>query len=424
MKLEHVSIRSYEDLEKVGDPRLRKWLQGSYTNLVTMNVVHRVFVGWYNWLQEHGGPEIVNKSPDELAKLQNELNRKSQQNDNEDNTLIFSYLVRCLQESDWSYGFKRKVYSTVKGFFDFSCANSGGFPKLANGQRGVLKGEANYEKKSMEAFEGILKEVVGASDKCHQAVFSIMAASGMGEGELIKFSKHGIKPLMDQLENPIRVGNVELIEVKLGSRKQNIDKPYFSYIGGHALEWLKIWAQERKERAKSRGDFPNDVFVTTFDTPLTVANLYEYWKNCLIRKGRYAVQHGRGRKRTGSNPHLIRHLFLTKWEESKAKRSFGDYFLGHFEKLPYNEIHESRDKRIREYVKALPFIDVWAEKKIDEEIEQLQAKVRELEAGKNDKVADLEARLKAYEEQQGKILKLLESKNVELGELDKLEKEE
>jgi hypothetical protein len=52
----------------------------------------------------------------------------------------------------------------------------------------------------------------------------------------------------------------------------------------------------------------------------------------------------------------------------------------------------------------------------------LDEKLR-LEAGKN-KVAELEARLKAYEEQQGKILKLLESKNVELGELDKLEKEE
>jgi integrase len=53
----------------------------------------------------------------------------------------------------------------------------------------------------------------------------------------------------------------------------------------------------------------------------------------------------------------------------------------------------------------------------------LDEKLR-LEAGKNDKVAELEARLKAYEEQQGKILKLLESKNVELRELDKLEKEE
>jgi hypothetical protein len=409
MRMGHVSIKSSKDLEKVSDPRVRKWLQGSYTNPVTMNVVHRVFVGWYNWLQDHGGPEVVDKSPDELVKLQNELNRKSQQSDDEDNTLIFGYLVRCLQESDWSYGFKRKVYSTVRGFFDSSCANTGGFPKLSNGQRGVLKGEMNYEKKSMEDFEGILKEVVGASDRCHQAVFAIMAVSGMGEGELIQFSKRGIKTLMEQIRNPPRVGNAELIEVKLGSRKQNLDKPYYSYIGGHALQWLKIWIQEREQRSKDRGDFPNDVFVTTFDTPLTVANLYEYWKNCLIRKGRYVVQHGRGRKRTGSNPHLIRHLFLTKWEESKAKRSFGDYFLGHFEKLPYNEIHESRDKRIKEYGKALPFVDVWAEKKIDEEIEQLQAKIHELEAKKSGEVEELRAEVRKSREELVRVARLVEA---------------
>lgn len=352
---------------EMGDGKVAEWLNG-YRNVRTRAVVSRIFNKFMEWLSVNGG-ELSGKSPTEIWKMQRELNRQNILNEDVNNRLILNVVLDYIETGgDWTSGYKRRVFYTIKSFIDYP--NGGALPPVLNGEKMIFRSEKSVDTVEMETFRQTVRDVVGACDNCHRAIYSIMAVSGMGPGEVVYLSGLGLDYMRRTLSNPVS-RDPEVIEIKLPSRKGNVGRPYHTYVGGAPLRFLKNYLDERTEMKSSQ----SELFLTNFGTPVRANNVQEYWKCTLVRLRKYKVQPGRGGKRTGQNPHLLRHLFRTSWSISRARREVGEYSMGHFEKLPYDEITKSQKVRVKEYLKALPHLDLWTDVTItpaDEKIEELQ----------------------------------------------------
>ncbi len=359
---------------EVTDGKAQEWLS-SYRNKKTRGVVTRIFNKFMEWVSVNGG-DLSSKSPTEIWKYQHELNRQNMLNEDVNNRLILNVILTYLEEGgEWTTGYKKRVYYALKSFIDYP--NGSVLPPVLNGEKNIFRSEKSVDTVEMDKFRQVVRDIVGASDNCHKAIYSLMAVSGMGPGEIVYLGSLGVDAVKKAMNSPVN-RDPEIIELKLPSRKGNIGHPYHTYIGGGPLHFLKVYLDEREEM-----DTPlKEVFVTNFDTPVTANNIHEYWRNVLIRTRKYKSQPGRGGKRTGMNPHLIRHLFRTSWSISGARREMGEYSLGHFEKLPYDEITKNQKIRVKEYIKALPHLDLWTDTPptlMDEKIAEQQKKIAELE---------------------------------------------
>jgi hypothetical protein len=109
--------------------------------------------------------------------------------------------------------------------------------------------------------------------------------------------------------------------------------------------------------------------------------------------------------RYGISLHQLRDVLKTQWAQTSADKTVIDYILGHqVDTNNYLKLGSIEKYLLQEYRKAEPMISPISNPTPDKvdlsEVERLKRKLDELEAGKNDKVAEMEARLKAYEEQQ------------------------
>ncbi|MGD0804039.1 MAG: hypothetical protein ABSA11_08215 [Candidatus Bathyarchaeia archaeon] len=112
--------------------------------------------------------------------------------------------------------------------------------------------------------------------------------------------------------------------------------------------------------------------------------------------------------RYGKNPHELRDTFRTRWHKSGADSLAAEFFMGHVvDPLGYNKAMEDIDYTRREYRKAERWLNVLSEdpSKVDAgEVEDLQAKIRELEAhdaemrNNQTRMASIEAQLNTIQQ--------------------------
>ena len=350
--------------EQVIDPDVRSWLDTRYPDSqATAQVSLIIWNKYYEWLQTDGDPRLRGKSPGELADLQETLNKASNRRERQNQYIILNSILEFIrQRTNTRTGYNLKCYSSISSFFtQWGCE----LPKLEKGMLHTFKGKQKVQKKLTNE---VLKSVVYASDPCHRAVYSIMALSGLGLGEVTKWSDS------NDLGERITVDGVNLVEVVLGARKTNVEGEFKILFGGSALKYYDQWLQVRPGDARA-------IFVSTHNEPVNAKSLTRYWHDQLVLLGKYQVDPDSSTgARSGLNAHLIRGIFRTNWATSGARPEIAEYQLGHaIDKLGYNLYAENRLTRIRQYLKALPTLDVWVEREADQELNTLKDRVAVLE---------------------------------------------
>lgn len=370
------------------DQAVVAWLNNSHNSKEGRGVSMRLFGYFYDWLQTEGEPLLRGLEPMALVKRQKELNREYALDEillPEKKLILYEVLRFVGSRPDWRTGYKRKIYSTIRSFFTYYLG-SDGLPKPANGEEGKLKGKPRARKNLKIE---LLREIIYKSNTMYRSVWGAMLSSGMGIGEIVKWSDAGIDELKKAMANPVRADGFELVEVYLGARKLNLEMEFYTYVSGSALEALKAWVKHRDElalRPNAPRPFPDAIFIGNTYNPLNRKAAQFYWVNKLKQLGLWEST-GRKSSRTNMNIHQIRDVFKTRAHMasaySEADLPMSDYFLGHkSEKYDYDHIHSDRGFRVKQYLLFMPWLDV---KRIEIEgtsleVEEYKQKVDDLTA--------------------------------------------
>lgn len=393
---------------------LKMWVNNS-VQPNTGKVYLRNWKGFYDWLQVSGPMSLRGMTPGDLVKKQKSLNRAYVLDEimlPEKKMILYAVLeyVNHGDNATWRSKYKKKIQSSVRSFFVYFLGTEG-FPALNGGEKNRLKGSPKTRK---ELTIKTVKAIIDNSNAMYKAVWSSMLASGMGIGEVIKFSEQGIDVMTAALADPIRIDGEELIEIRFQARKHNIENDFYVYVGGSALDYLKTYmthredmearfnsSEMREERARYYrkvgreapplpAKFPEAIFINNTYKPLTRSAAQFYWISQL-KQLKIWKSNGRRTDRTNMNIHQIRSVFRTRWTKvalprdysAEAQKAIGEYFMGHnIDPLDYNQIENDEEYRIKAYMAALPWLDV-NKLNIERQSEAtniLQAKIEGLEA--------------------------------------------
>lgn len=318
------------------------------------------FNRFYKWMQDNE-IELAKLNPDELVILQSEATNSERFN-------VLDVLQRYVGENHATLSYKRKMYKSIRSFFLHNRA------ELPQDRSFNIRGDKPKTLGTLKIDE--VKLIILASKPVYQAAFMCMLQGGMGGDEICYWGKNGWTKLKEDLKS-----DPDLIEVDLPGRKmKKFEKPYYTLIGRDAIETLRKWLSHRPK------DSPY-IFTNQYDEAITPHALQIYW----IRVGRRIgvvdpIKRGAGRgHQTGKNLHELRDVFRSQWEKSPAKASVAEFIMGHVvDPLEYNKAHYDRKWGRKEYMKALPHLNIISSGrpfgKVDEsEIERLTSENERLQ---------------------------------------------
>jgi len=344
-------------------------------------------------------------TPDQLIEYQ-------KAGDNGNRFEILDLAQRWIIKMDGRFSYKKSRLTHVKSFF---LHNRAELPRdLSFKIRGDLK-KVVAELKPEE-----IKITILSCNKVYRALYLSMFQGAMDEERLTYWSAHGLAKLRDDLrEKP------KIIRVDLPGRKGN-EENYYTLLGKDAIDALETWLVERErliefhKRTKPEFVDKGAIFIDQFGDSVSKPAIQLYWRAHMRRLGLAAQRNTDPRNRTGKSVHELRDSFRTLWSFSKAAPHIGEFLMGHtvddlgYDKSPKNE------KFVRaEYEKAVKYLNLLSSGNAfgqvsEDELEGLRRQLEEAKQGSNSRVTQLEAQLRAYQEdlkatqeQQREILKLL-----------------
>jgi len=339
----------------------------------TVNGYKFHFYRWMDWMAENGG-ELAGLSPEELIEYQKNT-------DNGNRYVILDLLQRYVRGIKGRYGYKLRPYSAVRSFFMHNRANlppDRSFRPRA--EKPPVRGTLTIEE---------VKKVIMACNPLYQAVFLCILQGGLDERGVVDWNETGYDALMEALPE-IRAMRREdrFLRIRLPGRKKyrNI-KPFYTYVGGDAIDALENWLKRRPRDAEV-------IFVNQYGDPISESSMHLMWNRKLKRLG--LVEHKKGGgpgHRTGKNLHEVRDVFRSQWEKSPAKASVAEYMMGHsIDPLEYNKACRDEDWTLREYRKALPHLQI-----MSSGTPFGQVGIDELERMKNEEIADMKRQMEMLE---------------------------
>ena len=362
-----------------GTRTVENWLNRlSASTQIAQKSYFGLFMKWVN----KNGDKFSKFTPDMLIEYQKEVSNGERYDIHD--TLVQPYI----QQATGTYNTKRARYSNIKSFFSHNRAELPKDPNfMIRPDREPVKGEL---------FPDEIKKTVLASNKAYQAAFMIMFQSSMDQEMFSHWNLNGWESLQTQLDQ-------EVIKIELPGRKSNRNKrPFYTFIGTDAIDALKNWLQERPENAQA-------IITNQFGKPLQKHDLRFYWTRHLRKLGIVGPVFENMRRRTGKGLHEMRDTFRTLWSKSPADHRVGEYLMGHtVDPLGYDKSFRDVEHYRKEYMKALPFLNIMSRGEAfgrveQNEVDKLRFEVKQLEAEKTDRIAELEARLDM-------VLKLVEEK--------------
>ena len=317
-----------------------------------------------------------------------------------------------LSKSGNSVSSMRTKMGCIRGFF---VANRSPLPRdkhRFHSEKVPVAGELTVEE---------FKKILSKSNLVYRAAFLVMFQSGSGVGELLYINEK----LVGHVWSEVRKGS-RFVRLNMPGRKANRNvRPYYTFIGGDAVEALKHLFHSQGWRKDSV------LFMNQYGAPLSAGSLQNYFRSqatklgfiqpktypCLRcgeetvkRRGKvdrnYRIyylcvscgkvnmssdfglsQRDVGGIRYRMRTHELRDLFRTEW--SRAQTYFGvasyasEFFMGHsIDPLKYNKIMSDKTFGLQQYRKALPMLNILSEdprkierSEVQDQLEASEAKV-------------------------------------------------
>lgn len=353
---------------------------------------------WLKWVAKGQG-KFIGFSPDELVEYQ-------RTSDNGSKFDILNCVQRYVIDTPGRHGYKKKKLDNVRSFFLHNRA------ELPRDRSFNIRGDQPRVIGTLTPEE--IRHVVLSSNKAYRAIFLCMLQGALDQEMFTYWNENWYEDLVKQLkENP------KVVKVDLPGRKaMKFEKPYYTFIGGDAIEAIQQYLKVRPDEARG-------IFVNQRGKPIGKADLKKYWTRHLRKldivkstdKG--LTKEERTRIRTGKNLHEIRDVFRSLWSKSPAKHFIGEYFMGHqIDALEYDKSFRDVSFYRREYLLALPMLQIMSSGRpfgqVEEDvlytqqrrIEVLESELERLRAGRSNEIEDLQTRLESQE----KLLRLLYDK--------------
>jgi integrase len=321
---------------------VERWLGGLSPS--TAKTAKSNFNRFLAWIKANDG-KFSSMSPDDLVLYQ-------KQSIGDARYEILDLLQTYIQTREGTYQYKRSQMTAVHSFFQHN--------------RVDLPRDINYKiRNTKEGVNGSLspdeiRKVILSANKTYSTIFLCMFQAGLGEEEFIYWNLHGLAKLQEDLES-----DAQIISINLPGRKSNRNiKPYFSLLGGDGLKFLReymatrptLLTKKHKTRAKEskKTSAETAIFIDQYGYPVSKLAIYLNWSAHTKKAG---VNKGKGY--TGKNLHEIRDTFRTLFEKSPAEKSVGEFLMGHvIDPLGYNKAHQDQSWVMKEYRKALPFLNI------------------------------------------------------------------
>ena len=290
------------------------------------------FLAW----KIENGDKFRDMSPDELIEYQKNCT-------NSDSYEILDLVQRwILSMEGLAYTSKSTYYVRILSFFQHNRA------ELPKDKSFKIRGDKPKTPSNLRPHH--IKEAVLIASPMYGALITCMIEGGMGTSEVLEWSNNEWKNLKDQLDR-----GADIIKVELQGRRSltNI-RPYFTLIGGDALDLLKQYLGP---------DLPEDreaIFLNPKGKPVNKIALKRFWLRHLIRIGIIEkAEDGTRGTRYGYGLHELRENFRTLWSQSRANPDIGEFLMGHkLDEYGYNQVYRDYDYVVDEYRKAIPYLDV------------------------------------------------------------------
>lgn len=329
------------------------------------------------WTREKG-EKFSDMTPDDLIDYQFNADKAAQYE-------ILDVLVQPYVLSiEGRVGYKTKIYSTIRSFFYHSRAE---LPRDPGFNLGVTRERVRG---SLEPEQ--IRDMVLSSKPVYQAVFLSMFQGGLGRAEFTYWNENGWPSLKEQIDQGKRIIKVELP----GRKKSKNIRPYHTYVGSDAVDAILNWVQHRPQGASA-------IFTDKFGDPISSHALGMYWLRHLRKLGLAPESTGVVHTRTGRSLHELRDTFRTQWAKSDANPDIGEYCLGHdIDPQKYNKCFNDEEYTVGEYRAALSMLQVMSSptpyRLVKQNVvQQLRSDLEKVREEREDKVAELEARLNKYE---------------------------
>ncbi len=342
-----------------------------------------------NWVKENGGM-FSSFTPDELIKYQQE---------HRDFEILDSIVKPYVRQAVGTYNTKSARYNNLRSFFVHNRA------ELPRDKQFRIRPELEPVRGTLTAEE--IKLTILSCKPMYHAMFFTMFQSSMDQEMITYWSMNGWDSLHEQLDQ-------DIIKIELPGRKsmRNI-APFYTFIGGDAVQAIKAWLLVRAEKVKA-GKIPQEskvIFCTQFGDPIGKRNIRRYWLNRLIQIGLVTprTKDNRDRK-TGKGLHEMRDVFRSLWSKSPASHTVAEYCMGHkIDKLEYDKSFRDVDFYKSEYRKALPYLNLVSSGaafglvELDE-VKELQARLDRYETVTRPKMSAVEEEVKMLRETVEKLL--------------------
>ncbi len=362
-----------QDIEK--DSAVENWLSNLGTSTRKSQIAY--FRQFMSWIKQNGR-EYAKDSPLDLVEKQKE---------NKDYQILDDLVKPYVRSKPGTYNTKKTRYSNIRSFF---LHNRSELPKDPTFN---LHPEREPVRGTLKADE--IKQMVLSSKPRFAAMFMCMFQSAMDQEMFTYWNTHGWDNLHRQLrENP------EVIKIQLpGRKKMKNVSPFYTFIGRDAIDKLKNWLKVRREKVRQGKISENCkvIFCNMYGKPVTKRSLPEYWLRHLRQLGlAEPSKPGNRQYRTGKGLHEMRDVFRSLWSKSPASHVVGEYCMGHtIDKLEYDKSFRDEAFYREEYLKASGHLNLFSSYEPfglveGGEVRKLQRKVQQLEAEKDNNLADLE----------------------------------
>lgn len=367
------------------------WMKrGSFAPATKVNY-EKDFRCFLVWKHENGG-KFASMTPDDLVEYQKRARRSSEEEAEFEiiDELIHPYIKSI--EDGLRDGTLRTKISTIKSFFKWNRASLPDWP--ITWRAGVPKTVGNLSTRDT-------REICSNSNSVYLTVFLCMY---MGVMDLALFNHWNTDLGYKSIEDDVKKGRDIIIIRSPGRKKFKNKLPFYTLIGGDAVDALYKYLENERKRTIDRffGGDPEKataIFYNQKGTPVTGKGVREYWHRKLVQLGLIVLikdENGKGTSgnRYGKNPHELRDTMRSKatgiCAEERIPTTIFEFFMGHqIDKNEYDKYCKDEVTVKRQYRKAIPYLNImtsnkalglYDEEEVEKESEVQRQKIKKLEA--------------------------------------------